>query len=80
MPSQASSSSATTLSQNLQRARAMKGLTQMELAIKIGTEPMQISKWERGKHRPSDERLLALARILGVDLPWLYTERDDVAA
>lgn len=33
---------------------------------------MTVSRWERGKHRPSDERLIGLADVLGRESAWFY--------
>jgi transcriptional regulator with XRE-family HTH domain len=75
MSSQATSRPATTLGANIKRARLAAGLTQRQLADRVDVDPMMVSKWERGWHRPSEENLIALTRELGRDMAWLYTER-----
>ncbi|HLG65533.1 MAG TPA: tetratricopeptide repeat protein [Ktedonosporobacter sp.] len=53
----------TSWSQWLKRQRALHGLTQQELAQKIGTTPLTVSRWERGIATPrsySIRQLLAL--------------------
>lgn len=53
------------LGQELKRARTARGLTQNDLAERVGTEPETISRFERGATLPSLTRLLALAEALG---------------
>lgn len=60
----------------LRAARHKRHLTQHALAIAIGTTVSLISRYEAGTHVPHDDRLIALARALGVDPGWLrYGER-----
>lgn len=52
---------------NLKAARLRKHLTQTALGDLVGCDGFQISRWERGRHQPSNEALMALAEALGVD-------------
>jgi len=52
------------LGQELKRARTARGLTQNDVAERVGTEPETISRFERGATLPSLTRLLALAEAL----------------
>ncbi len=52
--------------QQITNARRSQGLTQAELANKIGVSPEAISKWESGKYAPSPENKRKLYRILGM--------------
>lgn len=79
MPSQAPSDPRQTLADNLRAARLSAGLTQRQLAEHLDVEQMQISKWERGIHRPSDENLAALTQVFGCSMAWLYTRRGVAA-
>jgi transcriptional regulator with XRE-family HTH domain len=65
---------------NLRAARKSAGLTQRQLAERIGTDSFQVSRWERGANRPQDDTLTALAYALDVDLAVFYAEPTDVAA
>lgn len=47
--------------------RKKRGLTQVDLAEKMGVEQPTIQRWEKGKREPSFEQLFALAAILDVD-------------
>lgn len=49
-------------------AREACGLTQAQVAERIGTEPETISRFERGATAPSIVRLLELSEVLGVTL------------
>lgn len=54
------------LSDNLQRLRKAKGLSQDEVAQKLYLTRQSISKWENGQTEPGVENLKALARLYGV--------------
>ena len=43
--------------------REALGLTQKELADKLGVDKMSVSRWERGAIRPSEESLKALDKL-----------------
>lgn len=45
------------VARNLRTLRLRHGLTQGELAERLGVLPAQVSKWESGTHRPSDASL-----------------------
>ena len=49
---------------DLRRAR---GMTQKEVAEKLGVVPKTVSKWETGHGFPDVSMLTALAKVLGVD-------------
>ncbi len=52
----------------LTQARKARGLSQEELAIKVGVSRQAVSKWETGDASPDLSRLLALADALEMDL------------
>ena len=49
--------------------REEKGLTQQELADRMDTSDVTISRWETGKRKPSDKAKADLAYALGLDDP-----------
>jgi transcriptional regulator with XRE-family HTH domain len=49
------------LTRRLMAERARLGLTQGELAARIGVSQGAVSRWEKGRHRPSFETLSKLA-------------------
>lgn len=59
----------------IREARQEKRLSQKELGNFlpgiVGGD--QVSKWERGEHRPHDDTLAALAKVLDVDLAFFLT-------
>lgn len=66
---------------NIRSARAALGLTQREVALKLGTgDVMAVSRWERGEHKPNDANLIALAGVLGKPVAWFYTDHIGAAA
>jgi transcriptional regulator with XRE-family HTH domain len=53
------------LSEGIRAARRRLGLTQQEVAHKVGSTVRSVSGWERGKAIPHLETLEALVRALG---------------
>jgi len=58
----------------LERARAVKGLTQEQLAAKAGVTVGTVSRIENRQHEPRVRTLQQLAVALGVDLDDLLEE------
>ena len=56
------------LSENLQRLRKEKGLSQEDVAQKLFVSRQSVSKWENGIAEPGVENLKALASLYGVTL------------
>lgn len=56
-------------------ARISAGLTQAQLAEKIGCLQNDISRWENGRRHPSVDSLAALASALGVPIEQLITPK-----
>jgi len=52
----------------LRSARRRAGLTQAELAARVGTTQSAIARWERAASAPSLERLTELVRACGLEL------------
>jgi len=50
---------------NLRKFREKVGLSQTELAAKLGVDARTIRRWEEGKHTPHRVYLKMLNRILG---------------
>ncbi|ABD27450.1 putative prophage repressor [Novosphingobium aromaticivorans DSM 12444] len=63
--------------ERLAALRKRKGLTQVDLAERMGVEQPTIQRWERGQREPKFEQLFRLAEILGVDASALLSK--DVA-
>ncbi len=58
--------------------RKEKGLTQQELADRLGTTKSTISMYERGERRPNFEIAEAITDFFGVDLSYLIGSTDKV--
>lgn len=54
-------------------ARASQGLTQADLAERLGKSYQQVSQWERDEGVPRAKNLGALAEALGIEMEWLRT-------
>jgi transcriptional regulator with XRE-family HTH domain len=52
-----------TLGESIINARRLSGITQKELAIRLGIDPGTLSNWEKGKDRPSEESLQTLSDL-----------------
>src|SRR5574344_1748334 len=52
--------------------RKKSGLSQEELANKLGLSRQAVSKWERAEASPDTENLIALAKIYNISLDKLF--------
>jgi len=52
----------------IKQLRLEKGLTQQELADKIGVKQKDISRWENGTYKPKLDKLQLIAKALECDL------------
>ena len=66
------------LATSLRHLRKTRGLTQSEIADKIGVSPSAYAMYERGEREPSIDKLIALADTLHVDLNVLFG-RESIA-
>jgi len=57
---------------NIRKYRKALGLTQTELAQKLGTSQYVITNYERGTNNPLASSLPEIARILGVTIDQLF--------
>lgn len=61
----------------LKEVRLKNRLTQEELAEKLNTDKVQISRWESGRVIPRSEALIDLSKILGVSVDYLLGLSDE---
>ena len=61
---------------NVKKARLQSGLTQVQVAEKLGVSQAQYARWESGGRNPKDDTLEKLAEIFGVRTDTLKG-RDD---
>jgi transcriptional regulator with XRE-family HTH domain len=62
------------LGENIRRARVIRKMTQAELAEKIGTSQIMVSRFEKGKDSPSVWRCYRIAKVFGTTIEQLLTE------
>ena len=53
-------------SKNLSRERKARGLSQEELAARLGVSRQAVSRWEADAAVPELEKLIAISRLFGV--------------
>ncbi|EMD6815302.1 helix-turn-helix domain-containing protein [Citrobacter koseri] len=68
-----------TLGQRAYNRRKGLGLTQRDLAKRVGVAHVTISQWERDETEPVGKRLFALAKGLKCEPTWLLFGDDDKA-
>ena len=66
--------------QDLLKYRKDSGLSQEELAEKIGVSRQAVSKWERSEASPDTDNLIRLAELYGISLDELLTGKKPEAA
>ncbi len=67
-----------TFGEKLQQHRKEKGLTQTQLAERVGISKNTVINYENGKTYPTDRSIYGrLAEVLGVDPDYLHNENDD---
>ena len=68
-----------TLGDRIAAARTREGLSQLQLAQKLGVQLFQVSDWEQGASEPSLEEMAALCRALGVSSDFLLLGEETKA-
>ncbi len=66
------------ISQIIRQKRLEQGLTQEQVAARLGVTAPAVNKWERGVSYPDITLLPPLARLLGTDLNTLLSFREDL--
>lgn len=64
------------LKDNIKKARLDAGLTQLEVAEKLGVAQAQYARWENGGRNPKDETVEKLAEIFGTSFEILKGRND----
>ena len=62
----------------VREARAIAGLTQQELADRLGTKQSVISRWERGIEVPRVDTLARILQACGFEADLRFRRHDDV--
>ena len=61
----------------IRERREALGLSQADLARSVGVERQQVSQWEKGASKPSEDHFFEVARTLQTSISFLYGEVDD---
>jgi transcriptional regulator with XRE-family HTH domain len=69
-----------TAAQIIREARLKAGLTQSELAERLGRERAQVARWEIGGQEPSFENLQSVVEACGFSLRIEIAEREETPA
>lgn len=64
------------LAEKIQILRQEKGLSQEQLAERLGVSRQSVSKWETGQSRPDMDKLVVLAELFGVSADYLIREEE----
>ena len=67
----------------IRELREEAGLTQLEVAYRLGVTPATVSNWERGIFEPKASQLRAIARLFGVssdDIELIESDQGKAAA
>lgn len=66
------------IANRLVKLRKEKGLSQEELADKLGISRQSVSKWERAESSPDTDNLICLAKLYGVSLDELLKDDENL--
>jgi len=69
-----------TAAQVIREARLRAGLTQADLAARLGRERAQVARWEIGAQEPSFANLRSVVEACGFALRVEISEREDTSA
>ena len=68
------------LSEKLYELRKKDGLSQEQLAERLGVSRQAVSKWESGKAVPESDTLISISEYFDVSLDYLMKEDDSAAS
>jgi DNA-binding XRE family transcriptional regulator len=57
---------------DIKRLRALKKITQAELAKKINVTRQTIIRWEDGKSKPDEKEIMEMSKVFGMDISKMY--------
>lgn len=60
--------------ERIRNLRIKKGLTQAELAEKLGVSRQAVNNYETGDAKPGDDLKKNMSEILGCNIVWLFFE------
>lgn len=62
------------LGNNIFMKRKENGMTQEDLADRLGVSRQAVSDWERDVKKPETQNLIDLAKLLGASIDWLCAD------
>lgn len=62
--------------ERIKKLRKSKGVTQRELAERLGISEQAVSKWEKNLSNPSTKNLLQIAKMFGVSITYFYQPEE----
>ena len=62
--------------QTIRQWRIEYGLTQRQLAERLGVTHITIGNWENGRNAPSAHQLIALGSVFGIPVEQINFDRD----
>ena len=65
-----------TQGERIKKLRKSKGVTQRELAERLGISEQAVSKWEKNLSNPSTKNLLQISKIFGVSITYFYQSEE----
>ena len=65
------------IAERITAARERAGLTQTELARRLGIRPQSVQQWENGLSAPRARRLSEVAAALGVEESYFFHRHDE---
>ena len=74
MPRNSLSNMKAGIGDRIRKARIGAGLTQLEVANKLGINRVSVTQWETGVTRPVGDKLEKMARLLNVSADWLIMD------
>ena len=66
------------LNEKIFQCRKRSGLSQEELADRVGVSRQAVSKWELGTALPELDKLKLLAKTFGVSTDWLLDDEQEI--
>lgn len=64
-------------SERLKKLRKDTGLTQVDVANKLGISQQAYASWERGIKKPTQENLVKIAKVLNVSVDYLVGNSEE---
>lgn len=64
-------------SERLKKLRKDTGLTQVDVASKLGISQQAYASWERGVKKPTQDNLVKIAQILNVSVDYLVGNSEE---